>query len=61
MPNSEQLANKQFPRLQGIVTEVVGGFTVTVWLASSDDSIEALTLITDEPSETSRRDRQSVR
>jgi hypothetical protein len=50
MPKSEQLADKQFPRVQGIVTEVVGGFTVTVWLASSDDSIEALTLITDEPS-----------
>ena len=50
MPKSGQLADKQFPRLQGIVREVVGGFTVTVWLASSDDSIEALTLITDEPS-----------
>jgi hypothetical protein len=50
MPKSEQLTDKQFPRVQGIVTEVVGGFTVTVWLASSDDSIEALTLITDEPS-----------
>jgi hypothetical protein len=49
MPKSEQLAGKQFPRVQGIVTEVVDGFTVTVWLASSDDSIEALTLMTDEP------------
>jgi hypothetical protein len=49
MPKSEQLADKQFPRVQGIVTEVVGGFTVTVWLASSD-SLEALTLVTDEPS-----------
>jgi len=52
MPKSEELTDKQFPRVQGIVTEVGGGFTVTVWLASSDDSIEAeaLTLITNEPS-----------
>ncbi len=45
---SQATTDKKFPRVQGIITEVVGGFTVTAWLAVG--ASEALTLITDEPS-----------